>query len=328
MIKSASTGLSWIRHNQSSLALDKLRGPWLPLKGNLERFVMALSLMRRLAPIVLALWPTHGKAQTATPVPTVTVATAAQACFEDHVSFIGALVAREDVLVIPLVDGARVNEVLAEAGEWVRSGQVLARLSRPEAPGGGSIDVTAPADGVVLSRGARIGLIASASSVEPLFRIARDGAMDVMTGLPASRLVNVREGRAVRLQTPGGEIRGHVRLVAPEVDRQSRLALVRISFDGDPRLLFGASVAGIIETGQSCGLGIPLSALVSERDRTLVRRVRDGMVESVVVQPGLVQDGMVEVRSGLAAGDLVVARSANFLRDGDAVRIAPVEVQE
>jgi multidrug efflux pump subunit AcrA (membrane-fusion protein) len=180
---------------------------------------------------------------------------------------------------------------------------------------------------VVLTRGARVGLIASASSVEPLFRIARDGAMDVMTGLPAGRLVNVRAGRAVRLQTPGGEIRGQVRLIAPEVDRQSRLALVRISFDGDPRLLFGASVYGIIETGQSCGLGVPLSALVSERDRTLVRRVRDGRVESVVVQPGLVQGDMVEVRSGLVAGDLVVARAADFLRDGDAVRTAPVEVQ-
>jgi hypothetical protein len=36
---------------------------------------------------------------------------------------------------------------------------------------------------------------------------------------------------------------------------------------------------------------------------------------------------MVEVRSGLAAGDLVVARAADFLRDGDAVRTAPVEVQ-
>jgi multidrug efflux pump subunit AcrA (membrane-fusion protein) len=292
--------------------------------------VMALPLMRRLAPIVLALWPTLGKAQPTTPAPTVTVATAAQACFQDRVSFIGALVAREDVLVIPLVDGARVNEVLVEAGEWVRSGQMLARLSRPgppEAPGGGSIDVTAPSDGVVLTRGARVGLIASASSVEPLFRIARDGAMDVMTGLPASRLVNVHAGRAVRLQTPGGEIRGQVRLVAPEVDRQSRLALVRISFDGDPRLLFGASVSGIIETGQSCGLGVPLSALISERDRTLVRRVRDGRVESVAVQPGLIQGDMVEVRSGLAAGDLVVARAADFLRDGDAVRTAPVEVQ-
>jgi len=291
---------------------------------------MARPLIPRLIPIVLAVWPALGRAQPTTPVPTVTVVTAAQMCFEDNVSFIGTLVAREDVLVIPLVDAGRVDEVLVEAGEWVRKGQVLARLSRPEpseVPGSGSIDVTAAAGGMVLTRGARVGLIASASSVEPLFRIARDGAMDVITGLPASRLVNVREGRAVRLQTPGGEIRGQVRLVAPEVDRQSRLAQVRISFDGDARLLFGASVSGIIETERSCGLGVPLSALISEHDRTLVRRVRDGRVESVVVQPGLVRGSMVEIRSGLADGDLVVARAADFLHDGDAVRTAPIEVQ-
>jgi HlyD family secretion protein len=292
---------------------------------------MTLPLMRRLAPIVLALWPALGRAQSATPAPTVTVATAAEACFEDRVPFIGALAAREDVLVIPLVDGAQVNEVLVEAGDRVRSGQVLARLARPgppEAPGAGtSIDVTAPTDGVVLARGARVGLIASASSPEPLFRLARDGAMDVVTGLPAGRLVNVRPGRVARLQTPGGEIRGQVRQVAPEMDRQSRLALVRISFDGDPRLLFGASVSGVIESGRSCGLSIPLSAVVAERDRTLVRRVRDGRVESVAVQMGLVQGDRVEVRLGLAAGDLVVAHAAAFLRDGDAVRTSPAESQ-
>ncbi|MEZ0168603.1 efflux RND transporter periplasmic adaptor subunit [Microvirga sp. TS319] len=288
----------------------------------------ALLFIGWLVPVVLTLWPAPGTAQATMPAPTVTVATATQTCFEDRVFFIGTLVPREEVLVIPLVEGARVNEVPVEAGERVRSGQVLARLSRPEPPGGGSIDVTAPAGGIVLARSARVGLIVSASSVEPLFRIARDGAMDVMTGLPASRLVNVQTGRAVLLQTPGGEIRGQVHLVAPEVDRQSRLALVRINFDGDPRLPFGASVSGVIETGQSCGPGIPLSALVSERDQTLVRRVRDGKVESVAVKTGLIQGDMVEVESGLAAGDRVVARASDFLREGDVVRTAPAEVQQ
>src|SRR5918998_1726331 len=94
-IESASTGPNRTRCTRGSPALDKLRRPWLPLTGDLEQMVIALPLMRRLPPIVLALWPTLGGAQSTTPAPTVTVATAAQACFEDRVSFIGALVARE-----------------------------------------------------------------------------------------------------------------------------------------------------------------------------------------------------------------------------------------
>ena len=35
---------------------------------------------------------------------------------------------------------------------------------------------------------------------------------------------------------------------------------------------------------------------------------------------GLAAGALVEVRDGLAEGDLVVARSGTFLRDGDAVR--------
>ncbi|KAA2235647.1 efflux RND transporter periplasmic adaptor subunit [Salinarimonas soli] len=278
---------------------------------------LAIPLLAVLDPLTMGLAAQPGPAGQA-----VTVARVAEECLADRVPFIGMLVAREDALVLPPIEGGRVTEVLVEEGARVTAGQVLARLAPPGPAGSGGepIDVTAPVDGLVLARGARIGVIASASSPDPLFRLARDGAMDVATGLAVARLANVQPGQVARLQTPGGLIAGRVRHVAPEIDRQSRLSLVRIAFEADPRLRFGASVAGTIEIGAGCGPVVPISALVAEGERTMVQRVRDGRVETVTVRPGLVEGGRVQIREGLAAGDLVVSRASAFVRDGDLVR--------
>jgi HlyD family secretion protein len=48
--------------------------------------------------------------------------------------------------------------------------------------------------------------------------------------------------------------------------------------------------------------------------------VRDGRVARRDVDTGLIAGGLVEIRNGLNEGDIVVARSGTFLRDGDAVR--------
>ena len=51
--------------------------------------------------------------------------------------------------------------------------------------------------------------------------------------------------------------------------------------------------------------------------------MRDGKVEERQVKPGIVDGDVVEVRSGVHAGESVVARAASFLRPGDRVRPMP-----
>lgn len=60
--------------------------------------------------------------------PKVTVARVAPAQFIETVRATGSLVAREEILVGPEVEGLRITEVLADEGERVKKGQVLARL--------------------------------------------------------------------------------------------------------------------------------------------------------------------------------------------------------
>lgn len=65
----------------------------------------------------------------ALPVASATVAAAAMSEVQAQVPVSGTLVARNEVLIYPQVSGFEVTEILAEAGDQVSAGAVLARLS-------------------------------------------------------------------------------------------------------------------------------------------------------------------------------------------------------
>src|ERR1700750_1713519 len=71
----------------------------------------------------------------------VTVLKAAKSCFANIVEVSGTIIPREETQIRPERMGLKVAEVLADAGDTVTAGQVLARLSLPE---GGTVTVQAP----------------------------------------------------------------------------------------------------------------------------------------------------------------------------------------
>jgi multidrug efflux pump subunit AcrA (membrane-fusion protein) len=76
--------------------------------------------------------------------PAITVLKAAKFCFNNNVEVSGIMLAREETQVRPERQGAKVSEIMADAGDVVTAGQILARLIPPE---GGSITVQAPGRG-------------------------------------------------------------------------------------------------------------------------------------------------------------------------------------
>jgi multidrug efflux pump subunit AcrA (membrane-fusion protein) len=71
-----------------------------------------------------------GRLEAATPVaaPSITVFKAKNENFIETASVSGSLVPREEILVSPEIEGLRVLELLADEGDHVKKGQVLARL--------------------------------------------------------------------------------------------------------------------------------------------------------------------------------------------------------
>ena len=247
----------------------------------------------------------------------VTVLKATKACFPAIVEVSGIVRAREETAVRPERVGLKVIEILADAGDTVTAGQTLARLSLPE---GGTVLVQAPVAGLIASSSAVIGAIASGRG-EALFSIIARSEFDLIGVVPTRDLGKLKVNQTARIKVVGApEVDGKVTRVAPTVQPDSQLGQVTLAVTSTQRLLVNSSGRALIKTSQSCGVSVPLTAVLYESAGTVVQVVRRARVETKRVEVGLMSGGQVEIREGLQEGDMVVARAGANLREGDPVR--------
>jgi HlyD family secretion protein len=185
-------------------------------------------------------------------------------------------------------------------------------------------EVKAPANGLISRRGARLGSIATgaiAGAGEPMFRIIQNGEIELDAEVTEAQIPKLRDGQVAIVKLAGGvEATGKLRLISPEIDPATRLGRVRIFLGDNAALKVGAFGSGMIQTATSHGLALPVTALSTAAGESTVLAVNGQKVERRVVTTGLSVAGLVEIKSGLADGDTVIARAGSFLRDGDTVR--------
>jgi multidrug efflux pump subunit AcrA (membrane-fusion protein) len=250
--------------------------------------------------------------------PAVTVLKAAKSCFDNIVEVSGIIMPREETAVRPERLGLKVAEVMADAGDTVTQGQVLARLNLPE---GGSINVQAPVAGVISTSNATVGAFASGKG-EALFDIIARSEYDMVAMVPTADLAKLALGQPATVRVIGvnDNLDGKVRTLAPTVEPNSQLGQAFIGISGNRRLLVNASARAQIKTGQSCGVAVPLTAVQYGPAGTVVQVVRQQRIETKRVEVGLMSGGQIEIRDGLNEGEQVVARAGALLREGDPVR--------
>src|SRR5579872_242084 len=248
---------------------------------------------------------------------TVTVLKATKYCFPNVVEAFGILIPREETAVRPDRPGLRVTEIMAEPGDTVTVGQNLARLAMPE---GGTLMVTAPVAGLVLSSTATIGALASPRG-ETLFSIIARNEFDLVAMVPTENLSKVAVNQPAHVKiVGGGEVEGKVRRVSATVEPNTQLGQVFIGITTNRKLFVNSSGRAMITTGKSCGVSVPLTAVLYGTAGTVVQVVRRARIETKRVETGLMSGGQIEIREGLAEGDIVVARAGALLREGDPVR--------
>ncbi len=209
-------------------------------------------------------------------------------------------------------DGLKLAEAAKQEAEAHRR-EIEWRLSNTK--------VTAPRSGIISRRSARIGALSTASA-DAMFRIIADGEIELEASVIEADLARMNAGQPATIEVVGAEnVTGRVRLVAPEVDRVTRLGTVKI-FIGDRRdLRIGAFARAQVITREGSGITVPAAAILYSADsRSSVLVVKGDRVESREVKAGLRGGDLVEITQGLNDGELVVAKAGTFLRDGDYVR--------
>ncbi len=261
--------------------------------------------------------PLPAGAQDAAKGAAVTVLRATKACFAATVEVAGVLIPRSEVPVGPPRDGLKIADVLVDPGDLVTAGQALARLTAPD---GAAVTLSAPVAGIVSASTALIGMTASRQA-DPLFKVIADGEFDLAAQADAASMRRLKTDQAAAIRVAGtGEVKGKVKQVATSIEPNTQLGRVFISVDTSRRLLANAAAQATIKTGESCGIAVPLTAVLYGDGATVVQVVRRDRVETRRVETGLMSGGQVEIREGLSEGDVVVARAGALLREGDPVR--------
>jgi membrane fusion protein, heavy metal efflux system len=182
--------------------------------------------------------------------------------------------------------------------------------------------VTAPIAGVVTQRQVGLGqYIQSVSSgaSTPVYTIGNLSTVWLMANVRETDASLVRVGTPVEVRVPAYPdrvFRAKITWVAPAIDQNTHRLPVRADVenpDGALKPMMFASFSLI--TGPSIvAPAAPQSAIVYEGETARVWVARgDGTVASRTITTGQTSDGMVEIRSGLTAGEKIVTRGTLFI---------------
>lgn len=188
------------------------------------------------------------------------------------------------------------------------------------------LTLRAPVSGPVLARNVRPGdLPAGAAAGQPLFRIARDGLIEIDAEVPEADLSKLKAGQKAEATLPDGhKVIGAVRLISPEVDQTTKLGRARILLPVSQSLRPGGYAYARLPGIKTNGLVAPDKAVSYDADGAAVYVVDpSNRVHRVAVRTGERAGGFVELLQGPPAGSRVLVTGASFVLDGD--KVAPVE---
>lgn len=222
------------------------------------------------------------------------------------------------------VASSRAALLAAQAG--ARAAQVAAEQT----------EIRAPFDGVVLTKSANVGDVVTpfSSALDAkgaVVTMADMSTLEVEADVSESNLGKIKVGQPCEIQLdafPDQRFRGEVSRLVPTVDRTKATVMTKVKFlDRDPRVLpeMSAKVAFLSRTvteqqRKPLTVVVP-DAIATRNGRHVVFVVADGKVRAVPVQRGEALGDAIAV-SGVSAGDKVVLKPDNSLRDRAAVKQA------
>lgn len=178
----------------------------------------------------------------------------------------------------------------------------------------------APVSGLIISRSVTRGQIIQPGT--ELFRMVRDGRLELDAQVPETDLGLVRAGQSATVSTDqSGQTTGTVRIVTPQVDATSRLGVARISLTGAGALRPGMFARAQIDVGSQPTITVPTASVLYRENRSGVFVV--GANNQVRFTPVTVLARGADQTSvtGVAEGARVVVQGAGFLGDGDRVTV-------
>lgn len=184
--------------------------------------------------------------------------------------------------------------------------------------------IYAPLSGVVSKRHVTVGALLNAST--PLVTIVSVNPMVIMANVSEREIARIKRGALVGVtidSLPGQNFSGRIMRIAPLLDPQTRNGQVEIEIPNRGGVLKGEMFARAdLDLGsQRETVLLPRDALVYRGEQPGVYTIEAEKAKFRTVETGLTQADKVEVINGIKAGEVVITRGSNLLKDGDRVKV-------
>jgi RND family efflux transporter MFP subunit len=159
-----------------------------------------------------------------------------------------------------------------------------------------------------------------------MFSVVRNDVLELAAAVPEKVANAVAPGQTVQFLANGRAFTGRVARVSPTVDPISRSITVYVQVPNANGALKGGTFATgtVLSRTIANALTVPSSAVKQTASgNPIVYRVESGVLDTASVQVGVTDEraGIVEVVSGLSAGDTVISGNVGSLGKGMKIQI-------
>lgn len=158
-----------------------------------------------------------------------------------------------------------------------------------------------------------------------LFTLVDDQPLEIAFSVPERYLGRLHRGSPVELTVrsmPGRTVRGEVDFVSPYVDPQNRTVELKARVPNPAAELRAGQFADVrLQLESRPAVIVPEAAVVPRQEGNVIFLVRGDTAVRRQVETGARRRGLVEVLTGVSAGDTVVVAGQQHLRDGAPVAL-------
>lgn len=186
--------------------------------------------------------------------------------------------------------------------------------------------IYSPISGYVSERVADPGEYISPSAPNSkIATIVRTSTLRLKIDVPEAAIGKVSVGQGISLQTsayPDRNFAGTVARILPSLNVQARTLTVEAEVPNGSGLLKPGQFATvrITQSKPEPAIMVPTSAVRADGDINKVYIIKDGAAHEQIVQIGLLENGIIQIKQGLAEGQVVATSNLNALYDGVLVR--------
>lgn len=180
--------------------------------------------------------------------------------------------------------------------------------------------IVAPFSGRIVERLVHPGALVGPTT-GPLFRLEQVSRLRLVLPVPEHSMGVIAAGRMLEFRVsahPGKTFTARLARSAGSLDPKTRTMSVEADVDNSAGLLAPGMFPEVSWpiAREAAALLVPATAVVTTTERTFVIRVTAGKAEWVTVKKGATAGDQVEVAGELKAGDIVVRRATDEIRNG------------